>query len=474
MTDTLAHHSRGDEMTALSDSGKTRLTLVSGAPPGFPPRPDYSSLSIKDLVEAREAYHIQLSSLDNVVATAIGRYLIRSDDWYAEHPPTVQRPAGDEKPAGARTLANSVVRPWSWPAVLVFVRAWDTPRSLGANTVPSALYLPDGRVIPTCVIQATPDEALPPPAPGPVQASSLLGGGYACLRSGQGLEQMGTFACLTYRQGSFYALTNRHVAGPAGSPIRAFVAGEYVRVGVSADIGITRLPFSDVFPSWPGTRTHMAFDAGLVRVDDVTDWTSQAFGIGEIGAVFDATEHTLSLDLIGLPVRAFGGTSGVMLGEVAALFFRYKSGGGVDYATDVMIGARGLATTRGAEAPLTRPGDSGTLWFYDPPSVPSASSKMQPPAPPPDRGDRARRLRPIAMQWGGERFITADGSSGAFALAGFLSTICRELDIEINRTWSLGHSEYWGKLGHFAEAASSGWAPVPSCRSPTCRTMSGW
>ena len=269
------------------------------------------------------------------------------------------------------------------------------------------------------------------------------------MRSDQGLNQLGTFACLVYRQGSYYALTNRHVAGPAGSLIKAFVAGEYIPVGVSADIGMTRLPFSKAFPAWPGAKTRMAFDAGLVRVANVSTWTSQAFGIGEIGEVFDATEHSLTLDLIGLPVRAFGGTSGVMQGEISALFFRYKSGGGVDYATDVMIGARGLASRRGAAAPLTRPGDSGTLWFYDPPSEPERPGEGTP-LPPPDRGARARRLRPIAMQWGGERFTLPDGTSSAFALAGFLSTICRELDIEINRGWSLGHSEYWGKLGHFA------------------------
>jgi hypothetical protein len=28
--------------------------------------------------------------------------------------------------------------------------------------------------------------------------------------------------------------------------------------------------------------------------------------------------------------------------------------------------------------------------------------------------------------------------------------VCRELEFEIVRNWSTGHSEYWGKLGHFA------------------------
>src|SRR5215813_7752404 len=83
----------------------------------FPPRRDYASLSIKDLLDAREAYHIYLSSLDNVVATAIGRYLIHEKDWYATHPPDQMRPPGVTPIREPRTLTNTVIRPWSWPSV---------------------------------------------------------------------------------------------------------------------------------------------------------------------------------------------------------------------------------------------------------------------------------------------------------------------------------------------------------------------
>ena len=54
-----------------------------GHPSPFPPRRDYSSLSIKDLLDARDAYHVYLASLENVVGTAVGRYLIHHKDWYA-------------------------------------------------------------------------------------------------------------------------------------------------------------------------------------------------------------------------------------------------------------------------------------------------------------------------------------------------------------------------------------------------------
>ena len=432
---------------------QTRRPVARARP--FPPRRDYTSLSLRDLLDARDAYHVHLSMLENVTATAIGRYLIHRDDWYATHAPGRPRPADYPRVREARTLENSVLRPWSWPAVLVFVKRWEEERALGPELVPPLLYLPDGRVVPTCVVEAAPDESLPRPAPGPFHPSPLLGGGYACLREHQGERSLGTFACLVRKGGSYYALTNRHVAGGDGEQVSAYVRGAFVRVGRTSSIAVDRLLMSAAFPEWPGERTYLTLDAGLIRVDDIDDWTSQAFGIGEIGEVFDATAHSITLDLIGCPVRAFGGISGVAEGEIRALFFRYQSLGGFDYATDVLIAPRPGDTRAGAtqsDKPLTRPGDSGTLWFYDPPLAEPETEDADLPTVdvPPEHGARARRLRPIAMQWGGQRVLTPDARSSAYALASFLSTICRALDVEVVRSWSTGHDEYWGKIGHFA------------------------
>jgi hypothetical protein len=427
----------------------------------FPPRRDYSSLSLKDLLDAREAYHIYLSQLENVVATAIGRYCIHEDDWYATHPPDRPRPADKPRITEPRTLANSVIRPWSWPAVLVFVRRWQNPAELGNNCVPETLYLADGRVVPTCVVLATPDEARPAPSIGPFHASHMLGGGYSCLREHQGEQATGTFACLARKGGSYYALTNRHVAGGNGEIVQAYIRGNYEPVGITSDLALDRAPMSSIFPLWGQPNTLLALDAGLIKIDDITEWTSQAFGIGEIGEVFDATEHTLTLDIITCPVRAFGGTSGVIEGEVRALFFRYESLGGYEYTTDVLIGPRRNDDHAGnkrptIEHPFTRPGDSGTLWFYDPPSAPRSGDGNEDiglPKAVAETGARARRLRPIAMQWGGQRVRTPDGKQSAYALGSFLSSICRMLDVDVVRNWSVGHDEYWGKIGHF----SIGW-----------------
>lgn len=418
----------------------------------FPPRTDYASLSLRDLLDAREANHVYLSTLDNVVATAIGRYLIHREDWYATHAPNEPRPKDFPRVKEPRSLENSVVRPWSWPCVLVFVRRWEERAALGSQEVPRALYLPDGRVIPTCVVLAAPDEAPPPRVPGPSQASGLFGGGYSCIRNHQGANHTGTIACLVSRGGSYYALTNRHVAGEGGEEVAAYAHGEYHTIGKSAGISSGKLTMPQAFPAWPGVRTHLTLDAGLIRIDDITQWTSQAFGIGEIGEPFDATECTVVLDLIGCPLRAFGGTSGVIEGEIRALFFRYESLGGIDRSTDLLIGPATEKNARGKRAPFTRPGDSGTLWFYDPPSSvhPDEVHADVDSHLPPERGKRARRLRPVAMQWGGQRFRSSDGEQSAFALASFVSTVCRELDVDIVRDWSTGHDEYWGKLGHFA------------------------
>src|ERR1051326_9421539 len=90
------------------------MPLETRRPPGavrtLPPRRDYASISIKDLLDAREAYHVFLSTVENVVATAGGRYFIHQDDWYSGNPPDRPRPKGFPLVKEPRTLANSVIR----------------------------------------------------------------------------------------------------------------------------------------------------------------------------------------------------------------------------------------------------------------------------------------------------------------------------------------------------------------------------
>src|SRR5215813_6221965 len=86
----------------------------------------YSALSLRDLLDARDQYHIHLMRHPNVVATAIGYYRIRHEDT----PPGVKPVV---KGTGRRTLANSEVRSYSWPAVLVFVAKWEEAADFAAG-----------------------------------------------------------------------------------------------------------------------------------------------------------------------------------------------------------------------------------------------------------------------------------------------------------------------------------------------------
>jgi len=86
---------------------------------------DYEQLSLRDLLQARDLYHVHLMRHPNVVATAIGRYRIRIGDGWPTDKGT------GRKGTYERTLANSEVRPYSWPCVLAFVDKWEPASAFG-------------------------------------------------------------------------------------------------------------------------------------------------------------------------------------------------------------------------------------------------------------------------------------------------------------------------------------------------------
>jgi hypothetical protein len=126
------------------------MNLLSG-------QTNFRSLSLKDLLEARELYHWRLVNKENVVGTAVGLYLIRkSDPWPTQH--HVSDAASSSASKGFRTFDNSEVRPYSWPCVIVLVGNWVDATEFGQDgidpdhMVPRTLYLPDGRAAPVCVV----------------------------------------------------------------------------------------------------------------------------------------------------------------------------------------------------------------------------------------------------------------------------------------------------------------------------------
>jgi hypothetical protein len=394
---------------------------------------DFSSLSIKDLLDAREAYHVHLAHLDAVYATAIGRYLIRKTDRNAKSSKHHSKP----QTLGPRTMFNSTVKDWSWPCILVFVKRWFEASELhkhpdlASQLVPSFLYLPDGRVVPTCVVLVDPAKGVPATVEPPMFKSDLVGGGFPVQTSTQGKIHRGSIGCLVTDGDAVFALTNRHVVGQAGREIFAGFKNTSRRLGTSDPLQLGKRSFRDVYPGWPGEHVVTNLDAGLIRIDDVKGWTAQVYGVGQVGDVWDLNVGTFRLDIIDCPLIAFGATSGLMKGRILGLFYRYKTIGGIEYVSDFVVGPRYDGK------PLNNyPGDSGTIWFEDDPKAPTNEGG-------------ARILRPVALEWGGQELLAPNGKVPLqFALGICVATLCRELDIELIGDWNAGHTEYWGEWGH--------------------------
>lgn len=400
---------------------------------------DFESLSLQDLLEARDLYHWHLINRGTVVGTAIGLYLIRKNDPW----PTRKRTAREQivgngkrprKPP--RTFANSEVRDYSWPCVLVLVSEWlDDSEFVGGDRgahhpremLPKTLYMPDGRKVPVCVVKVDATSASATEIPTWHWPAARIGPGYPIAVSAQGRERRASIGCLVTDGHTTYALTNRHVSGAAGEEIYSYVGGQRVRVGRASEKQATRVAFSDAYPDFPGRRTFVNLDVGLVEIDDLTSWTSRVYGIGPVGELADLHEANLRLDLINAEVIAHGAASGPLSGKIKALFYRYKSVGGFDYVTDFLIAPSSFDHQ-------TQPGDSGTVWHI----LPRNGKKDAPP-------------EPLAVEWGAQALQEAGVSPALhFTLATSLASICRQLDVELVRTSSTGARPYWGQVGHYS------------------------
>lgn len=397
--------------------------------------PKFANLSLVDVLEAREQFHVHLMHKANVVGTAIGRYLIRKSDPYPSGARAAREPAssGPER-KGRRTLGNSEVRDYSWPCVLVFVSKWvearkfaNRPGALPASDfIPETIYLPDGRRVPICVVEAPLlERAVEPPSLDELRfPPARIGGGYPVIARVQQADHVASIGCLVTDGHLTYALTSRHVAGEPGEELFSILGGERVPIGSSSPKQLRRARFEETYEGWPGKNVFVNLDVGLIEVADQRRWTTQIYGVGPLGPLADLSTINLSLDLIGCPVRAYGCASGALFGQISALFYRYKTVGGFEYVADFLIGSR-------TEEPLaTRPGDSGTVWVAE-------------------TGDPSLGLMPIAVQWGGSVFAAGPSEQFPFALATNLSTVCRELDIDLVRDRNLASVNYWGAVGHY-------------------------
>lgn len=422
------------------------------------PLNDFHSLSLPDLLEARDLYHLHLTERKGVIATAVGRYLIRHTDPY---PGEEQR-----KGTGAKNLENTEIRSYSWPCVIVFVERWVEEKDLkiegykATDIVPKALHMPNGKVVPVCVVEA-PRE--PVRRDGDVRAAfpkSFIGGGYPVIANVQGEQHMASIGCLVTDGHLTYALTNRHVAGEPGETLYTLLGGERTEIGHSSKKQLGRLLFKDIYTGWPGQNVYVNADVGLIEVKDKSQWTPQIFSIGVVDQLADVSVENLSLQIVNSDVRAYGCASHELYGRIWALFYRYKSVGGFEYVADIFIGPRPGKKFQ------THPGDSGTLWLLEPPPDRDGEDVKEDTAQQRPFNDtrfsklgssrsevRKKMLQPIAIQWGGHVFTDRAGARRqSYALATLLSTVCERLEVDLIRDWGQALPEYWGTIGHFTIA----------------------
>jgi hypothetical protein len=413
---------------------------------------------LKDLIEARDLFHYHLMNKKNVVATGIGPYRIRkSDPWPSQDRRDASTPHSRKSPR--RTLFNSEIRPYSWPSVYVFVSEWDEEDRLSkdnpSDVVPRALYLPDGRVVPVCVIEARKQPRAEDMSVDlkTIAPRNLFGPGSAIVNEhAQGLERIATAGCIVRDGERYYLMTNRHALGKAGTEIKALTPHRRSAIGVTHELGLTREDFSDVYPHFVSSGQYLLMDVGLVDLDDITQWKTSFPGIGEVEPVLDLYDNNLTLNLIGLKVVGESAVTGRIRGEIQALFYRFKSMGGSEYLSDFLIGPEtvddaGQPLDASLEAEGTNRsfhihhGDSGTVLMIEHHQTNHKNGKTTKSKP---------AYYPFALLWGKNQFIEGGQELvQPFAMATSLSTALDALDLDLVRDLNLDQEYIWGWVGHY-------------------------
>lgn len=420
----------------------------------------FASLSLKDLIQARDLFHYHLMNKKNVVGTAVGLYRIRkTDPWPSKgHPQECRRSPKSTR----RTLFNSEVRPYSWPCVYVFVSSWqeelDLARRDPTDVVPMSLFLPDGRAVPVCVIEALLQDYskdLQLDVRNLIPRNALTPGCAIVNADGHGMTRLATAGCVVRDGASYYALTNRHAVGKPGTVIGALQSHREPRIGSTCAKGLTRRDFGEIYPNFSSTRQRLLMDVGLVELDDILQWKTQVSGIAPIRPALDLYDNSFNLKLITLKVVGQSAVSGLLRGEIHALFYRFKAIGGFEYISDFLIGPETYSDDpavreiragqhEGADenfAFAVHHGDSGTLLFIE--YRPESDNDKDKPNPP--------VYYPFALLWGREEFYS-DGTTSThpFALATALSTALDQLNLDLVWDLNLDQELIWGWVGHYA------------------------
>jgi hypothetical protein len=383
---------------------------------------NYYSLSLKDLLEARDAYHVFLTRKKNVIGTAISKYRWRNDKDKKNEP---------------KTLTNTYIDKYSWPCIMVFVKEWITEKEfrsnfdrLGYDFIPDTLYLSDGREIPVCVIKADWQSKGRNTV---IQnfSTNIAGGGYPVKTLIQGEERIGTLGCLVSDGRLTYGLTNAHVAGKPGQNfiievMDSIKKNKKIKVeGIASEKQKSKVPFTEIYENLPGKHVMINLDIGLIEFKDISHVSSKIYSIGKVTGIADINHDTLSLKLIGCPVKGCGAVSGLMYGQIAGLFYRYTFTGGYDYVADYLVVPR---KKEDASRFAPNHGDSGTLFVVD-------------------DADSNEDMKAIGILWGGQE-DTSNGPKLPAGLMTNLGTICQKMDIELIGDWNARYDNYFGQYAH--------------------------
>ena len=303
--------------------------------------------------------------------------------------------------------------------------------------------MPDGRIVPVCTVVA--------PKVNSKKADielntlrfpeNLIGGGFPVLVTSQGKTNVASIGCVVTDGHTYYGLTNKHVAGGQGQILKTFLGNQETVIGTSSGKSLGKIKFNDLYQGWRNDNLYVSCDAGLIEIDDVNLWKTDILGLPQIDIMYDINTINLTLGIIAEHkkengkvinsdygnVIAYGAISGELTGEISALFYRYKTLGGIEYVSDFLISGR-----NGSDLNVHH-GDSGTVWLLE--SQDNNQNKI---------------LKPIALHWGQHKLIqNSQNINYAYSLSTCLSNICRELEVEIVRDWNLDLDYSWGESGHY-------------------------
>src|SRR5262249_54633186 len=90
--------------------------------------------------------------------------------------------------------------------------------------------------------------------------------GYPVISQVQKAKHLASIGCLVSDGHRIYALTNRHVAGRTGEKLYTTLHGKEIEIGQSSDKQIGRLPFEELYQTWPGKSISVNMDVVLIRV----------------------------------------------------------------------------------------------------------------------------------------------------------------------------------------------------------------